>query len=51
MWSRNRRSNPKEKGDSQDDGEGKLLEGSWAAGPERRMKDSGKTLFKREKMN
>lgn len=39
----------REKKIPQDDGEGKLLDGSLAAGPDRRMKDSRKDLSKREK--
>lgn len=49
LWSRNRRSNPQGEGDSQDDGEGKLLDGSWKAGPGSRMEDSGKDLSRRER--
>ena len=40
---RNRSFNPEgEEGESRDDGRGKLLDGSWAAGPERRTKDPRK---------
>lgn len=50
VWYRNRRSNPEgDEGDSQDDDRGKLLHGSWAAGPDRRTKDPGKHLSKKEK--
>ena len=47
--SRSRRSNAEEEGDSQDDGEWKLLDGSWTAGPDSETEDSRKGPSRRKK--
>ena len=49
LRSRSRRSNAEEEGDSQDDGEWKLLDGSWAAGSDSETEDSLKVLSRRKK--
>ena len=49
LWSRSRRSNAEEEGDSQDDDEWKFLDGSWTAGPESKTEDSRKDLSRRKK--